>query len=273
MAETISISPTMLSPAFKGKVMAAAIPGANKANPIPTFIVSVFNMLIIVMNPGALVEETYAAATVEHCFTPRYSPPMDEKTPPSPEDSPADPARRDFLKHSGSGLLAVHIGGVLQWLTPRQARAGQSPLRILSASERTCLEALGDTLLPGAAEAGLAHFVDHHLSVPAPDCLLLVRYLDVPPPFAAFYRDGLAALDAVAMGSHGNGFEKISPDQRTALVEVMSREDPAGWAGPPAPFFYYVLRSDAVDVVYGTEAGFKLLNIPYLAHIPPPTPW
>jgi hypothetical protein len=28
-----------------------------------------------------------------------------------------------------------------------------------------------------------------------------------------------------------------------------------------------------VDVVYGTEAGFELLNIPYLAHIPPPGRW
>ena len=225
------------------------------------------------MNPGALVEDTCAAATVEHCVTPRYSAFMDEKTPLTAENSLDDPARRDFLKRSGSGLLAVQIGGVLQWLTPRQARAGQSPLRILSATEYACLEALGDTLLPGAAEAGLAHFVDHHLSVPAADCLLLVRYLDVPPPFAAFYRSGLAALDTVALGLHGTHFEKLSPDRRTALVEVMSREDPAGWAGPPAPFFYYVTRSDAVDVVYGTEAGFKRLNIPYLAHIPPPSPW
>ncbi len=184
-----------------------------------------------------------------------------------------DPERREFMKRSGSGLLAVQMGGVLQWLTPRRARAEQAPLRTLSGNERATLEALGDTLLPGAAEAGLAHFVDHHLSVPAPDCLLLVRYLDVPPPFAAFYQAGLAALDQVAMKRHGFPFEKIAPEQRTALVGVMSREDPSGWEGPPAPFFYYVTRSDAVDVVYGTEAGFELLDIPYLAHILPPSRW
>jgi len=204
---------------------------------------------------------------------PRYSPQMNEKNQVDDQDLLPGPTRREFLKRSGSGLLAVQIGGVLQWLTPGQARAQQAPLHILSAKEIAALEALGDTLLPGAAEAGLAHFVDHHLSVPAPDCLLLLRYLDVPPPFAAFYQAGLAALDQATVNLHGNSFDKISPDQRTALVGTMSKENPPGWVGPPAPFFYYVTRSDAVDVVYGTEAGFKLLDIPYLAHIPPPSRW
>ena len=34
-----------------------------------------------------------------------------------------------------------------------------------------------------------------------------------------------------------------------------------------------MLRSDAVDVVYGTEGGFEELGIPYLAHIRPPADW
>ncbi len=198
---------------------------------------------------------------------------MDEKSLLQHRETAPDRARREFLKRSGSGLLAVQISGVLQWLTPREARAQQAPLGILTANERATLEALGDTLLPGAAEAGLAHFVDHHLSVPAPDCLLLLRYLDVPPPFAAFYQAGLAALEQAAMNLHGTRFADLTTDQRTALVGIMSKENPPGWAGPPAPFFYYVTRSDAVDVVYGTEAGFELLDIPYLAHIAPPSRW
>ena len=198
---------------------------------------------------------------------------MNGKNPLAGNNPPLDPARREFLKRSGSGLLAVQISGALQWLTPREARAQQAPLRSLTVNERTTLEALGDTLLPGASGAGLAHFVDHHLSVPAPDCLLLLRYLDVPPPFAIFYQAGLAALDHAATHLHGSSFVNLNTEQRTAMVGTMSTQDPSGWDGPPAPFFYYVMRSDAVDVVYGTEAGFELLDIPYLAHIPPPSRW
>lgn len=46
-----------------------------------------------------------------------------------------------------------------------------------------------------------------------------------------------------------------------------------GWSGPPAPLVYFVLRSDALDVVYGTEAGFALLDVPYMPHIPPERRW
>ncbi len=198
---------------------------------------------------------------------------MDDQTTPGDGNSPINASRREFLRHSGSGLLAVQIGATLHWLTPRQAWAEKAPLRILTLAERATVEALGETLLPGAAEAGLAHFVDHHLSVPAPDCMLLLRYLDVPPPFAAFYQSGLAALDQAAAARYKKTFSHPAPALRTALVGIMSRENPPEWNGPPAPFFYYVTRSDAVDVVYGTEAGFKRLNVPYLAHIPPPAPW
>ncbi len=182
-------------------------------------------------------------------------------------------SRREFLRHAGLGLLAVQVAGSLQWLTPRQARAAGAALQVLDAGERATLEALGETLLPGAAEAGLAHFVDHQLSVPAPDCLLLLRYLDVPPPYATFYRAGLVALDAASRSAHGEGFVELPDRARTALVQIMSGESPAGWEGPPAPLFYYVMRSDAVDVVYGTEEGFRSLDVPYLAHIPPATRW
>jgi hypothetical protein len=34
-----------------------------------------------------------------------------------------------------------------------------------------------------------------------------------------------------------------------------------------------VVRSDAVDVVYGTMDGYARLDIPYMAHIAPTTRW
>jgi hypothetical protein len=33
------------------------------------------------------------------------------------------------------------------------------------------------------------------------------------------------------------------------------------------------VRSDAVDVVYGTPAGFEALGVPYMEHIMPPRRW
>ena len=46
-----------------------------------------------------------------------------------------------------------------------------------------------------------------------------------------------------------------------------------GWQGPPGPFVYLVLRSDAVDVVYGTMDGYAALGIPYMPHIAPEKRW
>jgi len=46
-----------------------------------------------------------------------------------------------------------------------------------------------------------------------------------------------------------------------------------GWQGPPGPFIYFVTRSDAVDVVYGTVEGYESLGIPYMAHIAPEKRW
>jgi hypothetical protein len=37
--------------------------------------------------------------------------------------------------------------------------------------------------------------------------------------------------------------------------------------------FWFVLRSDAVDVVYGTKEGVERLGLPYMAHIEPPSRW
>ena len=45
------------------------------------------------------------------------------------------------------------------------------------------------------------------------------------------------------------------------------------WRGPPAAFFLFVLRMDAIDVVYGTQDGFDRLDLPYMAHIAPPARW
>jgi hypothetical protein len=174
------------------------------------------------------------------------------------------------LKGAALGALAYTVGGAEVLLTPQEAFAQNVPLKILSASERATLEAFGETLLPGAKGAGLAHYVDQQLSVPPGEALLMARAVGVMPPYANFYRAGLAALDARAGGA---GFAALPQDKRHALVEEIRQKVPDGWSGPPSPFFYFVSRADAVDVFYGTVEGFERLGIPYMPHIKPLKRW
>jgi hypothetical protein len=186
----------------------------------------------------------------------------------------APSARRTFIRDTGMGLLAFVAGGHKWLLTPAEARAADLPLRVLDGPQALTLEAFGETLVPDSAAAGLVHFVDHQLAAPPGEQLLMIRYLGVEAPFTSFYTGGLAALDAAAAALHGAPFHGLEDSQRVELTRQLAQANPEGWSGlPPAPLFYFVLRSDAVDVVYGTKAGVERLGLPYMAHIEPPSRW
>jgi hypothetical protein len=181
--------------------------------------------------------------------------------------------RRLVMKGAALGALAYTVGGAQVLLTPREAFAQDVPLKVLTPEERAALEALGDTLVPGAKDAGLAHYVDQQLSVPASEALLVARAVGVMPPYTNFYRGGLAGLDAASQKAHGAKFAALPQDKRNAFVEEFRQKVPDGWSGPPSPFFYFVSRADAVDVFYGTVEGFERLGIPYMPHIAPLKRW
>jgi hypothetical protein len=96
----------------------------------------------------------------------------------------------------GLGLLTFVVAGCERKLTPAQARVEQVPFRTLSPAEAQVLDALGEILLPGSAEAGIANYVDLQLSGPPHDSMLILKYLGVAPPFTEFYRTGLAGSKA-----------------------------------------------------------------------------
>lgn len=172
-------------------------------------------------------------------------------------------------------VLKAMAGGALALAAPRAAAtplAATSPPP-LSDAEVTTLSALGETLLPGARAAGIAAFVNAQLAAEPAQSLLMLRYLDVPPPWDSFYRAGLAALDALAAARHARPFAALTSEQASALVGEIARGQPEPWAGPPAPLFYFAVRADSVDVVYGTQAGFARLGLPYEEHLAPETPW
>ncbi len=181
--------------------------------------------------------------------------------------------RRAFLQGAGMGALAFTVGGASVMMTPRAARAQGVPFRLLKADEAAAIEALGETLVPGAKQAGVAHFVDQQVSVAPGEALLEARQLNVKPPFINFYRAAIAAVDGAAGARSGRRFAALGPDEQRAFVDAMRQNKIDGWQGPPGSFVYLVLRSDAVDVVYGTMEGYAQLGVPYMPHIAPDRRW
>jgi len=181
--------------------------------------------------------------------------------------------RRVFLKGAGMGMLAFTVGGANVLMTPGQARAQGVPFRLLKAHEAETIEALGETLVPGAQRAGVAHFVDQQVSVPPGEALLEARQLNVRPPFINFYRAAIGAVDKAAEARSGRRFAALSAPEQRDFVDLMRQNKIDGWQGPAGGFVYLILRSDAVDVVYGTMEGYESLGVPYMPHIAPEKRW
>lgn len=172
------------------------------------------------------------------------------------------------------------LGGVATLLTPSEARAKGVALKVLTPEERSIVEAFAEVLLPGAAAEGVAYFIDEQLAKPSNESLLIARYLQVEPPYTGFYKASLAALERYSQRVWKKSFVDLdNPTQEKFVADLFRMSEtgeplsPKGWQGPPAALIYLCFRSDAVDVVYGTESGFEELGIPYMAHIVPPQKW
>ncbi|MGH7487527.1 MAG: gluconate 2-dehydrogenase subunit 3 family protein [bacterium] len=185
----------------------------------------------------------------------------------------ADIERRAFMQGAALGTLAFTVGGATVMLTARQARAQNVPFRLLSGHEGETIEALGETLVPGARAAGVAHFVDQQLAVPPEMALLQARILNVRPPYANFYRAAIGAVDHASEKVKSRKFAQLTAQEQHEFVDQMRQNKIGDWQGPAGPFVYGILRSDAVDVVYGTMEGYEALGVPYMPHIAPTRRW
>ena len=184
-----------------------------------------------------------------------------------------DLQRRVFLKGASMGLFAFTLGGVEILMSPGEARARGVPFRLLKAEEAETLEALGETLLPGAREAGVAHFIDQQVSVTPGEALLEARIVNVKPPYINFYRAAMAGIDKAANARSGKRFAALNAAEQHDFIDALRQNKIEGWQGPAGPFVYGVLRSDAVDVVYSTMEGYEALGVPYMPHIAPDRRW
>ena len=181
--------------------------------------------------------------------------------------------RRTFVRGAAAGALAFTVGGAEVLLLPSEARAQKVPLKVLSADEAQRLEAVSEAIVPGAREAGIAHFVDQQCSVPSHEALLGSRIANVRPPFANFYRAALSAIDGACQAQQGKSFAELTAAEQQAFIGAMRQGKLSSWKGPPQGSVYGAFRTDGVDVVYGTVEGFERLNVPYMAHIMPTARW
>jgi hypothetical protein len=141
----------------------------------------------------------------------------------------------------------------------------------LSANESAALDAFADTILPNASTAGISAFVNAMLT--GPDPMLSYKLLGLPGPPSAFYGAALAALDRVSVRRSNQVFAALPAASRPDLLSALLKGGVAEWDGPPFSLFYFLVRNDALDVVYGMPAAYDGLSVPYMPHIDPPRPW
>jgi hypothetical protein len=141
----------------------------------------------------------------------------------------------------------------------------------LTDAQQAILSAIGETLLPGAVEAGLVTFIEQNLSLANPR--LYVKYRDLPMEPIAFYRSALNAIDELAVRQYQIGVTMLSEQQQCALVDLLIAGDPPDWNGPPANEVFTVLRMDAFDVLYGVPSGYERLGLQTHLHITPERSW
>lgn len=160
------------------------------------------------------------------------------------------PGRRRLIQ--GVAWVALAAAGRMRraFGGARELNVTGEGLRFFTAEEARRLDSLGNALVPGARPAGLSRYIDRYVSVAPANTLLMLRYLDIAPPYGEFYRRGLRRLGRFR-------------DADEAVRRIANTQ----------PLFCFALRSDAIDVTYGTMSGFEALHVPYLPHIAPPVPW
>lgn len=173
-----------------------------------------------------------------------------------------DLTRRHLL---GSSLLTASylVLGTRLTITPAEAVERDFTPEVLTRPQLKSIEAVAEHLVPGSIDAGIAAYLDAQLRA-GKDSLLIGKYLGVDIPAQVNFYQTLA----------GNLQMILETEQSTAeAINAMWSDNQPTWEGPPASYMLFVLRSDALDVTYGTQEGFERLGVPYMAHIMPEKPW
>jgi hypothetical protein len=159
--------------------------------------------------------------------------------------------RRRALKSLGlaAGALAIppalSEAGTIAFL--QSVRGGAAPrLRVLSAAEYAAADALAETIIPadahspGARAARVADYIDLLLS-------------ESSSATRTLWRDGLAALGALAQARFTAPFARLSAAQRIALLTEIATNEAAPQT--PVEAFFVAAKDWTIRGYYTSEIG------------------
>jgi gluconate 2-dehydrogenase gamma chain len=174
-------------------------------------------------------------------------------------------SRRELLGRGAAiGLvMALPAAGTASVLLPSTADAAPA---VLAPAQSAVLKAFVERLIPsdatgpGAAEAGVATFIERSLAGGLAGGLASVGPL---------YKAGLSAVDAYANSKYGAGFASLTAAQQDAVVADVASGKATGFTPNSTTFFgvihEHTLEGMFSDPVYGGNknfAGWDLLGYP-----------
>ncbi|HEX4783605.1 MAG TPA: gluconate 2-dehydrogenase subunit 3 family protein [Candidatus Sulfotelmatobacter sp.] len=171
--------------------------------------------------------------------------------------------RREVLRILGTAAAGAQFPGFSKWAFAC-GHVGNAALQIKPAmyhpqffttEEYAAVERLAEIIIPndgtpGAAEAGVAEFIDFTVAS-NPD----VQYE---------FRMGLSWLNANAEQKNGKRFVELTPEQQTSLLEPLGFKDKARTADETGRHFFRMMREYTVTGFYTSEIGYKELDNPAL---------
>ncbi len=169
-----------------------------------------------------------------------------------------DFSRRQLLQQAAlgafAGVLSAEAAQHVHHAVAQEKRAagGAYKPKYFNAHEWRTLVRLTDLIIPsdehspGAAAAGAPEFID----------LLCNQNAQL----AAIYTGGLAWLDREAVRRHGKQFADATPEEQTALLDLIAyRKNDSPELGPGIRFFEWA-RKMTVDAYYTSKVGIADLG-------------
>jgi gluconate 2-dehydrogenase gamma chain len=165
--------------------------------------------------------------------------------------------RRDML----AGMAASVLGGTFgaeaaqhahNMVAEEKKAAGVYKPKLFTSSEYATLRRLAELIMPAdeksksAVDAGAPEFID-----------LLASS---NPELGAIYTGGIAWLDRQMVERHGQPFVKATPEQQTAMLDLVAyRKNETPELGPGIVFFDWA-RKMVVDAYYTSPVGVRAIG-------------
>jgi gluconate 2-dehydrogenase gamma chain len=165
--------------------------------------------------------------------------------------------RRDMV----AGMAASVLGGTFgaeaaqhthNMVAEEKKAAGVYKPKLFTPTEYATLRRLAELIMPadekskGAIDAGAPEFID-----------LLASS---NPELGAIYTGGIAWLDREMIERHGQPFVKATPEQQTAMLDLIAyRKNETPELGPGIVFFDWA-RKMVVDAYYTSPVGVRAIG-------------